>query len=183
MTAAGRPPREIDWETIERVADQAERSRLEAQSPEELERELREAGLDPEEADRLVQETLADTTDAHPSDDAAPLRVVDGGVRKKRGPVPSSRIVAVKVSAWLAATAVAAGFIVLWFAAPAVSPPEGTPQSADARQLRDQAAQACGQESWTECESKLDEARKLDPDGERAPRVVEERRAIASHRR
>ena len=37
---------------------------------------------------------------------------------------------------------------------------------------------ACEKQRWSECETKLDEARGIDPEGEKAPRVVEARAAI-----
>ena len=51
------------------------------------------------------------------------------------------------------------------------------------RALRDEAAVACTEQAWAACEEKLNEARALDPGGERDARVVDERKAIAAHPR
>jgi hypothetical protein len=48
-----------------------------------------------------------------------------------------------------------------------------------AASLRDQALAACDGAQWTECASKLDQARAIDPAGETAPRVAAARKAVA----
>ena len=63
MSGPQRPVADIDWDTIERVADQGEVSRLESLSPEELDRELRAVGILPEHVDRMAQAALAKADD------------------------------------------------------------------------------------------------------------------------
>jgi hypothetical protein len=46
--------------------------------------------------------------------------------------------------------------------------------------FREQAFRACGQQMWTLCEQKLDEAKNIEPEGESNPRVQQAREAIKS---
>ncbi len=46
--------------------------------------------------------------------------------------------------------------------------------------FREQAFKACGQQMWTLCEQKLDEAKTIEPEGESDPRVQQAREAIRS---
>jgi hypothetical protein len=182
MTTPERPVGEVDWETIQRVADKGEVSRLESLSSEELERELRAAGIDPEDADRMVQEALAKTADSKTSSNGAKLQAVEGAGGKAPARAGRSRPAWAKASLWAAATAAAAG-VLFRVLAPA-SDVVGSPTKVqEAETLRDQAAVACGKQAWVECEQKLNEARAIDPGGEGDPRVVEERKAIAGYRR
>jgi len=54
------------------------------------------------------------------------------------------------------------------------------PAAERAAAFREQAFKACGQQMWTLCEQKLDEAKKIEPEGESDPRVQQARGAIAS---
>ena len=56
--------------------------------------------------------------------------------------------------------------------------PEPSPDERRADALRAQAFDACGASRWDECKGKLDEARALDPAGERAQPVREERAVL-----
>jgi hypothetical protein len=53
-----KPGSPVTWETIEKVADKAERARLEALIDDEIDEELRAAGVDPDEAAKIVQRAL-----------------------------------------------------------------------------------------------------------------------------
>jgi hypothetical protein len=176
MTSPKQPAAEIHWETIERVADKAERSRLESLSNEELDHELRQAGIDPEEADQIVREALSETSHGTAAANGVGLRVV-GGTGEKTPRVGRSRMVWAKVSGWVAATTVAAGLLVQLLTGPVIT---GTSPVKHAAKLRAEAATACSKKAWTECEQKLNEARDIDPAGESDPPVVEERKAIAA---
>jgi len=48
----------------------------------------------------------------------------------------------------------------------------------EAAAIRARAFEACRAGEWGECMTRLDEARKLDPEGETAPAVVQARRAL-----
>lgn len=110
------------------------------------------------------------------------LRVVDaaGGAGEK-APARSGRA---RVWAWVsgsvATMAAAAGLVVRLLAGPA---PVSSSTIEYARELRVQAAAACEKQAWDACEKKLNEARVVDPNGEKDPRVVKERQAIAEHLR
>jgi hypothetical protein len=94
------------------------------------------------------------------------------------------------VFAWLAAAAVGAMALVIVLN----RPPEtvGHGRDADggvvtpgdrAAKLRDEGLAACSRQLWEACEKRLDDAKQLDPDGEKEPRIVEARKAIARARR
>jgi hypothetical protein len=186
MTSPERPVPKIRWATIQKAADLGERSRLQSLSREELDQELREGGIDPEEADRIVLEALSKTTNGTAPVNEAKLRVVAGGAAGAEKParrgLGRSRVMWAKVTGWVAATAAAAAMLVRFFMAGPILDSAPAPPH-DAVHLRVEAATACSKESWAECEQKLNEARKIDPDGESDPRVIEERKAIAAHLR
>jgi hypothetical protein len=164
------------------VADQAERVNMEALFDKELEDELRAGGIEPEEADRVLQELLAKTTQRKvlPGANGAGLRVVEGGNGGGKALASASRSwVRAKVSAWVAATAAAAGLMVRLFA-PLGGTGKPTPHESVA-ELRAEANEACNRKAWEVRKQKLDEAWAKDPEGEKDPRIVEERRAIAVH--
>jgi hypothetical protein len=59
----------------------------------------------------------------------------------------------------------------------------GSGNSAEAKQLRKEALAACDAKNWDACESKLDQAKKIDREGESDARVIAARDAIAQARR
>jgi hypothetical protein len=178
MTTPERPA--TDWDTIQRVADKGELSRLESLSDKELDEELRGAGIDSEEADRIVREALTKAGDARSPANELGLRVVGGTGGKAPARGGRARVWA-WVSGSVAATAAAAGVVVRLLAGPQGMVSAHRPPHEDARELRVEAAAACEKQAWSECEERLDEAREVDPGGEKDPRVVEERKAIAEH--
>jgi hypothetical protein len=58
MSASTKPGSEVTWQTIEKLADQAERERIEALDEEELDVELRETGISPEEVASIVKRAI-----------------------------------------------------------------------------------------------------------------------------
>jgi hypothetical protein len=60
---------------------------------------------------------------------------------------------------------------------PSASAPGPTPEQLAAA-VRSDAARACAREDWSECDERLEDARKLDPAGDVAPDVVRMRRDI-----
>jgi hypothetical protein len=61
-------------------------------------------------------------------------------------------------------------------------PPPPTPQQ-KAASIRVEALAACNSQDWSDCETKLDEAAEIDPEGENAKVVVKARTAIDAWRR
>jgi hypothetical protein len=57
-----------------------------------------------------------------------------------------------------------------------------TAAKSPAEVIRSEAFEACGRGRWDECARRLDEAKKLDPDGENDPDVRNARRLLESHR-
>jgi len=189
MTSAHRPPPEIDWDTIQRVADKGERARLESLSDADLDRELREAGIDPEEADGRLLAALAEGGERPARDDPARARTGAGGPAPAAGlsdrPASSVRRVyppwgarVLKAAPWLAA---AAAILVVVFVFPRLRGGEGArPAPTRAGMIRDAALKACQEARWADCEAQLDEAKALDPAGEGDPRVRGARAQIAA---
>lgn len=149
------------WRALE-AAPEAELARIDALSDDELDRELRDAGISPERAASVVR--------------------------------PPARAVALRRAHAWAWVALAAGValviggtvrrreIARWFGHEPIGPDtEQTPDSVlaeRAARLRHDALGVCEQGFWYECETKLNEARKLDPAGESQPQVQAARRAI-----
>jgi hypothetical protein len=93
-------------------------------------------------------------------------------------------------SVWLAAAAVGGLALVLVLNRPPETVGHGrdggggivTPGERAAK-LRDEGLAACSSQLWEACEKRLDDAKQLDPEGEKDPRVVEARKAIVRARR
>jgi hypothetical protein len=103
---------------------------------------------------------------------------------------PASNVVKMRVSLrtrW-AATLVAATMTLLMaalFLLPGIAVVGGgrhDPQQANAAELRRKAFEACDAKRWKECADHLDEARTLDPEGERLPEVQNKRRQLEQAR-
>lgn len=157
-------------------------------SDEELEKELAEAGFD---LDRLDREPLGAVPVPSAPGDEAPLAV--RAVAQAYDPHPDEprRLPSVR---WLypfaAVLAVAAAVVLVVIVLPdrGTAPPriartyELRPQpSPDARRAdvaRREAFDACRAQRWQQCKGKLDEALALDPAGETAQPVREERGVI-----
>jgi hypothetical protein len=108
---------------------------------------------------------------------------------------PSAKARARRPAVWLVAAGLAASValvlamnaatIVAWWKGDDVNgyAAGGSGSHARALALRKEAAAACAAAHWPECESMLDAAQRLDPEGEDAKQVRDMRRAIeASHR-
>jgi hypothetical protein len=170
------------WEALEKISDEADLARVDAQSGEEVDRALREAGIDPEEAAKTGMNLLTPGLAEKPATAPASLRPPDSrGMRKSGRHAP-------KVSGvtWLAAAAVLALVIAALIGrrdtvaqaptAPTAPTPSEAPREPTleerAEPIRGDAYAACEQARWDRCEAKLNEARALDPAGETQPRVL-----------
>ncbi len=145
------------WRAIEDVAAQAELSRIEVLSEEEVDRELRAAGIEPGQAAKVGQEIGG----------ALPRAA---GVRRPRA----------RAIAW--ATSLATGAAIALGVAVVVKQRVDVRVGAGLRQhaaaLRDQGLAACAEARWAQCEEKLDAARALDSGGENDERVLQARQAL-----
>ena len=177
MTTPGKPRSGISWRTIEKVAGRAERERIKALSEQEIDEELRKAGIDPNEASRLVERAIEEER----SNRAVPAAV----------PTPrraSAKVVSLRrwAPVWLGAAAAAAALLI----ALARNEPENVASGRDAGTagipravfLRLQAYSACDEQRWTACSAGLNEAARIDPEGETDPKVIAARRAIREAR-
>jgi hypothetical protein len=182
MSAPEKPDTAAGWRNVEKLLaekeDAAEKKWLETASDEEIERRMDEAGVkvsrapSPEELIARAKERAARGADAgsnRGADDAS-------GAKVKALPRRQN------VARWATGLALAAGAAVV--IARQFGPGDSThpPPPERATRLRDDAFAECAAKRWTTCESKLDEAKALDADGERDPRVIEARKAIAAAR-
>lgn len=173
------------WKAIEEGSFRAEVDRIVGLSDQELEAELLKEGFD--RADLAGPETVVKRA----------IQRFDERARRRAAPVRPVR--SARLISWLAAaafgllavvTAVERNGIIAWFRHEPIAPvpsrefsPPKVPDLELARQerakaLRDEAYPACGRAAWTLCESKLDEAKALDPSGEQDPNVQTARREI-----
>jgi hypothetical protein len=177
-----RSPAEV-WRALEKTGADAELERIDAMSGDELDAELRAAGIDPAEAAKIGEDVLgplpASSNGAPPPLTPAWTGVAEAKPAVDEAPRGSRRIY------WIAGFAAAAVVIGVLVTRPRDGPPisAGHPDRAalkEAADQRDRAFGACDQGYWLECEDELNAAQSLDPAGEAAPRVVAARRSIAA---
>ncbi len=169
------------WRALEKAGDDAELERINAMTGDELDAELRAAGLDPAEAAKIGADVLGPVPASSNGGVASevPART---GVAEAKGAVREAPRRRRRVY-WIAGFAAAAVVIGVLVTRPSGGPPVGTghPDTAalkEAADLRERAFGACDQGYWAACEDALNAARSLDPAGEAAPRVVAARRSI-----
>jgi hypothetical protein len=204
METRKRTPEEI-LDALEEQAMDDDIERVLSLRPDEVDRELEAHGIDPEAVraggeaafERAMQkraESLAhrrDETVAEPLR-APPFQTPNAEVARARPSAkgharrPAVRLVAAALAASVALVlAMNAATIVAWWKGNDVNgyAAGGSGSHARARALRKEAAAACAAAHWPECESMLDAAQQLDPEGEDAKEVRDMRKAIeASHR-
>lgn len=172
-TTRKRTPEEV-WDALEQMAlddeeeraaesDDEEAARVLALSDEALDAELSRAGIDPDGV-RARGVALAET------------------LGKSAAPAPVRRTQRTIRTRWaLGLLAATLGGVALFLATrtePGVS--AGRPESPQERAmlLRDEARAACEGKSWSRCIDLLDHARDLDPEGDRAQAVQDERHSV-----
>ncbi len=152
-----RSPADV-WRALEKAGADAELERVGAMSGDEVDAELRAAGVDPAEAAKIGEDIVA----------AAPASTA---------PRDRRRIL------WVAALGMAAVIVAVFLAwprpAPEIASPP-TPEQQQAAKMRDDAIDACKELRWDACEEGLNAATALDPEGETDPRVIAARRFIAA---
>jgi hypothetical protein len=179
---------------VDDLLAEEEQERIAKLSPEELRAELARRGVDPKRVNDLVERVLAvapgggGVTSQAP-DAAAKVVSMDRARARRAAPV-----VWVAVAA-AAAVAIGVGTyerqaIEAWFAPPRTPEPvpeapwrrpvpQPTPEQVAATTLRQEAFTDCAKGYWGLCERKLNEAGRLDPDGESDARVQAARAEIA----
>lgn len=170
---------------VKNLIDEEELARVDALSSEELARELEADGIRPEDIPS-VEVFLKKANAVEPAVDIAAAR------SRRR----TTWVVTLLAAAFGVAVVVvgirSAPQIEAWWQGPAKAPdrappvhpapPPSAPPTTlvQAAALRDEARQACDEALWGVCEQRLDDARALDPDGERSPDVAGMRRRIAN---
>jgi hypothetical protein len=187
---AKRSPEEL-WRQLAGEAGDDPVDRAASVSVAQAERELGEAGFDVAaeraKADALLAEIEAGTPASGQVVLADPKNpgASGHGVPIARG--KTTRTVAPswwrpRRTWWVAGAAAAAVVAALAIptAVPVTSPPPPKPQppAQHAAALRREALAACDAQRYRECAERLDEARSLDPEGERAPEVMAARRLL-----
>jgi len=168
------------WQALEKVAAEVrELERIDALSEDELDRELRAAGIDPAEAAKLGQDLRVR---APPQ--ASRMSPPAPAPRERSSRTPRK----VQWVAWGAVAAAAALVVAVLAKKPedaASAPPDdhgagsdALPKHDAAAKLRDDAFGACALGLWGACEEKLNAARALDPAGEQDAKVLAARRAV-----
>lgn len=185
------------WDAVEKGALDDEAERVASLSEDARDRELGAAGKDPAavraRGAALAAQLLMKGESASASDVVSPP---ESAPRLPRSARPPARVRLAWVAGVGGVVAAAAGVMVALLATR--GPGKGTPQATGpdtvdgaavgpaaqspaelARNLRDEAYEACGDYLWAQCEQKLDEAKRLDPGGEGEPNVRQARRAVA----
>ncbi len=178
-----RSPAEV-WRALEKASTDAEVGRIDAMTDDELDAELRAAGIDPADAAKIGVDVLATVPASSDGGVASGVPARTGGSEAKptRDEAPRGR----RSVYWIAGLAAAAVVIGVMVTRPSSGPwvgtghPETEAALKKAADLRERAFGACDQGYWAACEDALNAARTLDPAGEAAPRVVAARRSIAA---
>jgi hypothetical protein len=164
-----RPDEPVTWETIEEVAAEAQLDRWKGMSDAEVRAALEAEKVDPARLERLrklVGAGAAAGASAEPAGKVVSMDERRKGRRWTRGTL------------WLVAASLAGyGALQLGGGVGAPHPPE-TEAQLRARSLREEAFAACDEGKAGACREKLDEARALDPQGEKAGEVTAARERI-----
>jgi hypothetical protein len=191
VSATKKPDPAADWRLAEKILEE-EADKLATMSDEEFDRTM--ATL-PDPPNVLGVDEIMARARRRPGDKASDLVASNAdGVAKAAQPTSSNvkplRPKKTSVFVWLAAAAVGALALLIVLNRPPESVAHGrdagegvvTPGERAAK-LRDEGLAACSSQLWETCEKRLDDAKTLDPEGEKEPPVVEARKAIARARR
>jgi len=180
MTERGKRTDAEVWEALEKItAEVGELERIDALSDDELDRELRAAGIDPAEAATFGQDIVVRPPPQAPGPPSQAPRPPKKTARSPRK---------VHWIAWGAVAAAAVLIVGVLATRPenvASPPPDDSASDAGlttklqaAAKLRDDAFGSCAHGVWAVCEHRLDAARALDPAGEQDEKVIAARRAV-----
>jgi hypothetical protein len=169
MSTKRTPPEQIMKELAEQARDDEMVEELASKSDAELDRELAAAGIDVEKEKaeaqafrQKLEKSVAERRARLAAKGQADARRKPRSLRRR----PLAAIVAASVAA-----ASAGGVIVARIGPSIVTKPP------NAAEIRREGLDACKARSWQHCLEKLDSARELDPEGDRAGEVQEARRA------
>jgi hypothetical protein len=170
------------WKYVDKLLADEELERLDKRNAEEVQQELRAEGVDPahiaspEELLAKAEARAARTKTSAEQGGEADAGKTKGGTGDSAG----GTVVPFRGRGpMIAALAVAAG-VALFVA---LRPHEGSVTRGNPEAWRLDAFDDCAAHRWDACEKKLNEAKKIEPSGERDPRVVAARAAIAEGRR
>jgi len=168
------------WDALEKMADDEEVERVLALSDEELDKELADAGFDPEKV-RAQGQALGERLARESAPAIAPALATGAAVV----PIRPRRSTTMRVFTLMAATL--SVLVVLVGVLPRVHdwlhPPVdvGAGQKpTPAQAMREKAFLACDAQRYAECLRLLDDARATDPGGDRMPQVEEYRQRAES---
>jgi hypothetical protein len=163
------------WRDLEDATNDANLARLDAQPKEELDRALREGGIDPDDAADVGMDLLANGP-AERLGAPVTLRSVPPAEKPK-----SKMPVSVRTMTWLAlAAGVALAIGVLTPRPDVVSTGRPSTPRERAAMMREDAYGACAHGRWVACDALLNAARELDPAGDEDPRVLAARTSVSS---
>jgi hypothetical protein len=175
----------LAWRHVEKLLRDDHVAEGDDPGDEEIERQMRAAGIRPKRipsADEIMAHAARRARERG-LEGIVPLRIVPMPAPPKRH-AWAVWLVAAAIGAGIVAFVVERPVVVAWFhhGTEPIGPdpdwrPLPTPQER-ASAIRKEAFDACGEYYWALCESKLDEAQKLDPGGESDTRVQEARTAV-----
>ncbi len=190
----GQPP--VEWKTIDRVADAAladERKKIDelaAEGDAAIDAQLAAAGLGDDDVKALLEAAKDE------AEGPAVAVAAAAPAPSMEKPAPAARSRTIGIAAFVAAVVVV---VMMWkhdqvvaifvHPAPSVGPsaPKHVPLPSlvakrDANGIRALAMGDCANGFWDDCETKLDQAKQLDPAGENREDVVAARAKIAAAR-
>jgi len=176
---AGRPAEEV-WQKLVDEAAEDEIDRAAATSVEKAEKELAEAGFDLAAERARAAAFLAGLGVAQPKSGQV-LRLVHAEKPVSAVDKPSPMRARTRWVVLLAAAAMGLAAVLAVPSVTSVSRPDPGPDDSvkkEAAKLRHEAFAACDARRSQECREKLDQARALDPAGDRDPEVQARRRAL-----
>jgi hypothetical protein len=175
------------WQFIEKLLAADDPERLDQASDEEVERQMREQGVHVSRVPS-VEELMARVAERAAKRNERAGRASAAKVKS----LPRSRwvpwVVGAALCILLVLLVVQRRQIIAWFTRDSMVAPDDWQNEKLVRQervdaLRREGFEACAESMWTQCEGKLDEAKRLDPGGEADPRVRAAREAIDDARR
>jgi len=192
VSAAEKPGPAKDWLFVDKLLAEEELERIDKLSEKDVDDELRARGVDPARipsAERLLagaEAKAAQSAEEKKEKEKEEKKEPGGGGEGTSG-ASGAKVVRLpfhrKVGPWIVGLVVAggAGTVIAERSVEmlAAHPPPDTERAA---KLREEAFAACDAAQWTECARKLNDAKGVDPDGERDARVVRAREAIAKAR-
>jgi hypothetical protein len=180
VSTADKPDPARAWKYVDDLLADEELERLEKMSPEEVDGELRAVGVDP--ASIPSAEELFAKAEKRAREAGSAAARGGNGTGAATGSAASAKVLPLRRREGIAQyVTLAAAAAVLLFVA--TRPEDDGPVSAaNPEAIRARAFEACAAKQWDACEEALDEAERIDRQGEDDARVREAREAIAQAR-